>query len=347
MLNPIKRVLLTGGAGFIGHHLIESIFKNTNWEIVILDRLDVSGDLNRLPDMSMWEEEKHRVKFIWHDLKAALNESIMKRIGNINYVLHLAAGSHVDRSITHPMEFAMDNTIGTVNLLDAFKMHTDTNSNTDPFKFLYFSTDEVYGPAPGQSLYSEGDAHNPSNPYAAAKSAAESFCRSYRNTYTMPIIITNTMNVFGERQHPEKFIPSVIKNVMTGGQVIIHADSSKTIAGSRFYIHARNVSEAVLFILQKGEPFGHGTHASMGTYHIVGEKEVNNLELARFISEIVGKPLNYKMVDFHSSRPGHDLRYGMSGKKLTELGFDYPKTFEVTLTKTIQWYLDNQEWLNV
>ena len=343
MLNPTKRVLLTGGAGFIGHHLIESILKNTNWEIVILDRLDVSGDLNRLPDIEIWEQEKHRVKFIWHDLKAPLNESIMNRIGYVHYVLHLAAGSHVDRSITHPMEFAMDNTIGTVNLLDAFK----PNNNQDAPIFLYFSTDEVYGPAPGTSLYSEGDAHNPSNPYAAAKSAAEAFCRSYRNTYKMPIIITNTMNVFGERQHPEKFIPSVIKNVMTGGQVIIHADSSKTIAGSRFYIHARNVSEAVLFILQKGSPFGHGNHAAMGTYHIVGEKEVNNLELARFIAKVVGKPLNYKMVDFHTSRPGHDLRYGMSGKKLTELGFDYPKTFEVSLTKTIQWYLDNQEWLNV
>ncbi len=344
MPNP-KRVLLTGGAGFIGHHLIESILKNTNWEIVILDRLDVSGNLNRLPDLQIWPEEKHRVKFVWHDLKAALNETIMQRIGDVNYVLHLAAGSHVDRSITHPMEFAMDNTIGTVNLLDAFKMATDTNPETNPFKFLYFSTDEVYGPAPGTLVYSEGDAHNPSNPYAAAKSAAEAFCRAYRNTYKMPIIITNTMNVFGERQHPEKFIPSVIKNVMTGGQVIIHSDSSRTVAGSRFYIHARNVSEAILFVLENGEPFGHGKHAAMGTYHIVGEKEVNNLELAQFIANIVGKPLNYKMVDFHSQRPGHDLRYGMSGKKLKDLGFDYPKSFEDSLEKTIRWYLNRQDWL--
>jgi len=342
MPDPYK-VLLTGGAGFIGHHLIESILKNTNWEIVILDRLDVSGNLNRLPDLDIWNEEKHRVKFVWHDLKAALNDTIMSRIGDINFVLHLAAGSHVDRSITHPMEFAMDNTIGTVNLLDAFRLIHKTYP--DPFKFLYFSTDEVYGPAPGQSVYTEGDAHNPSNPYAAGKSAAEAFCRSYRNTYKMPIIITNTMNVFGERQHPEKFIPSVIKNVMTGGQVTIHADSSKTIAGSRFYIHARNVSEAVLFVLSHGDPFGHGEHAAMGTYHIVGEKEVNNLQLARFIANVVGKPLNYKMVDFHSSRPGHDLRYGMSGKKLKDLGFDYPKSFEASLEKTIKWYLERQDWL--
>ena len=345
MSNP-KRVLLTGGAGFIGHHLIESIFKNTNWEIVILDRLDVSGNLNRLPDMSMWEEEKYRVKFILHDVKAALNESILNRIGDIDYILHLAAGSHVDRSITHPMEFAMDNTIGTVNLLDYARDAWSGLPIDCGKKFLYFSTDEVYGPAPGQSVYSEGDAHNPSNPYAAAKSAAEAFCRSYRNTYKLPIVITNTMNVFGERQHPEKFIPSVIKNVMTGGQVTIHSDSSRTIAGSRFYIHARNVSEAVLFVLEKGLPFSHGEHAAMGTYHIVGEQEVNNLQLAQFIARVVGKPLNYKMVDFHSSRPGHDLRYGMSGKKLKDLGFDYPKSFEDSLEKTIRWYLARQEWLN-
>jgi len=344
------RVLLTGGAGFIGHHLIEAILKNTNWDIVSLDRLDTSGNLNRLTDISVWEEERGRVKIVWHDLKAPLNDFIKKQIGEIDYVLHLAAGSHVDRSIENPMEFAMDNVIGTVNLLDyvrdTWSGQSLANADNSRYKkFIYFSTDEVYGPAPGELLYSEGDRHNPTNPYSASKSAAEAFCRSYRNTYNLPVIITNTMNVFGERQHTEKYVPSTIRKVMKGETVNVHSDATKTKAGTRFYIHARNVAEAVLFILREGNAYDDQKAAGMGTYHIVGDKEVDNLELAKFIARVVGRDLNYKMVDFHSSRPGHDLRYGMSGNKLKELGFTYSKTFEESLTKTINWYMTHQDWL--
>jgi len=332
-----KKILITGGQGFIGHHVVEGILKDTDWEIVILDRLDTSGNPNRLADISIWEKEKRRVTLVWWDLKSVLNDFVIKKIGKVDYILHLAAATHVDRSIEYPMEFVMDNVVATANLLDYCRENPCK-------KFVYFSTDEVYGPAPRGVAYKEGDRHYPTNPYSATKSGAESLCRAYSNTYKMPIIITNTMNVFGERQHPEKYIPLVINKVLEDEVVTVHSNPAKTKLGSRFYIHARNVAKAILFILEKGKPFGDGEAARMGTYHIVGEKEVDNLELAKFIAKVIGKTLKYELVDFHSSRPGHDLRYGMSGEKLYDLGFRFPKTFEESLEKTIRWYLRHPEW---
>lgn len=147
----------------------------------------------------------------------------------------------------------------------------------------------------------------------------------------------NVMNAFGERQHVEKFIPMTIKNILHGNKVLIHSYPNKERAGSRFYIHARNIAEAVLFLTKKGE---------LGEkYNIVGEKEVDNLELAQFIANVVGKPLNYEMVDFHSKRPGHDLRYSLCGEKMNSIGWQIPVGFEEALTKTIEWTLENQRWL--
>jgi dTDP-glucose 4,6-dehydratase len=145
------------------------------------------------------------------------------------------------------------------------------------------------------------------------------------------------MNVFGERQHPEKYIPMCIKKIMDGEEITVHADSTRTISGTRYWVHARNVCEALLFINKRGE---------LGEkYNIVGEKEVSNLDMAKFISQRMGKKLKYKMVDFHSSRPGHDLRYGLDGAKLKNMGFEYPKTFEESLSKSIDWYLKHPNWL--
>jgi dTDP-glucose 4,6-dehydratase len=148
------------------------------------------------------------------------------------------------------------------------------------------------------------------------------------------------MNAFGERQHPEKFIPSVIRKILRNEKVIIHANPERTKAGSRFYIHCRNIAGALLFLIQRMDPVG-----VRDKYNIVGEKEVDNLDMAKFIAEVIGKPLDYEMVDFHSSRPGHDLRYALSGKKMNGLGWKIPKTFEQSLEKTIKWYLENPKWL--
>jgi len=325
-----KKLLLTGSAGFVGSHIVEGILKNTDWEIVGLDRLDACADLGRLLDIGIWEKEKHRVKFVWWDLKSSINDQIKKEIGDVNYIWHLAASSHVDRSIADPMSFAMDNVIGTINLLLYAK-------EVNPEKIIYFSTDEVFGPIEEGKLFKEWDRYRSSNPYAASKAGGEEMAYSFYNTYKLPIIITHTMNIFGEKQHQEKFIPMVIKKVLKGETVTIHADETKTISGSRSWIHARNVCKALQFLNEKGQ---------IGDkYNITGEKEISNLSMARFIANVLDRPLKYEMVDFHSPRPGHDLRYGLDGSKLKSMGFEYPKNFEDSLTKTIKWYLEHQKWL--
>jgi dTDP-glucose 4,6-dehydratase len=329
--NKQMKLLLTGGMGFIGSHIVENILKNTDWEIIILERLDISGNPNRLTDIDIWEQEKHRVKFIWWDLKSELNDSIIKEIEDVRYIWHLAASSHVDRSIEDPMSFVMDNVVGTCNLLN-FARKIQHNIE----QIIYFGTDEVFGPAPKGTDYKEWDRYRSSNPYAATKAGAEELCMAFENTYKLPIVITHSMNIIGERQHPEKFIPMTIKNILKGDKVIIHGDKTKTKSGSRKWIHARNVCEALLFLTENGK--------SGDKYNIVGE-EMSNLEIAEFISETLDKPLNYEMVDFHSSRPGHDLRYSLDGSKLREMGFEYPKNLKDSLKKTILWYSNRQDWL--
>jgi dTDP-glucose 4,6-dehydratase len=330
MLYSKDTVLLTGGAGFIGHHVVDHIFKHTDWNIVFLDRLDCSGNLNRITDLQTWSAHKSRCRFVYHDLKAPLNSQLIKQIGDVDYIFHLAAATHVDRSIEDPMSFVMDNIVGTVNLLDYARI-------VKPKQFIYFSTDEVFGPAPGTTAYKEEDRYDARNPYAATKAGAEQMCISYHNTFKVPVRITRCMNVFGARQHPEKFIPNTIKKVRDGETVVIHSDPTKTVPGSRFYIHASNVADAVLFVAQNG--------TNGEKYNIVGEKEVNNLELARAIANIQGAPLKYEMMDFHSARPGHDLRYGMSGEKLAKMGWVPPATFEQGLEETVRWTLAHTRWL--
>ena len=325
------KILITGGAGFIGHHLVEGILKETDWEIVILDRLDVSGSLERLRDISIWEKEKHRVKFIWWDLKAPINQITANQIGKVDYIWHLAASSHVDRSIQDPLSFVMDNVVGTCNILNFAREIKGLK------QFIYFSTDEVFGPAPEGVLYKEWDRYKSGNPYAATKAGAEELCIAFENTYKLPIIVTHTMNCIGERQHPEKFIPLCIRKILSGETVTVHSDKTKTKSGTRFYIHARNICKALLFLTKKGQ--------TGEKYNLVGEKEVSNLDLAKLIAKVIGKELKYEMVDFHSSRPGHDLRYALDGTKLKELGFEYPKTFEESLAKTVKWTLEHKEWL--
>ena len=220
-----KTILITGGAGFIGHHFVQYVLKNTDYNLVSLDRLDYSGNLNRLHEVieSVDNLNKKRIKIVYHDLKASINTQLDKSIGwhNINYIVHMAAGSHVDRSIEHPMEFVMDNVLGTVNLLEYARKLPNLE------KFVYFSTYEVFGPAPIGVKYSEYDRYNSTNPYSASKAAGEESCVAFENTYKMPIYITHTMNVFGERQHPEKFIPICISKIRAGDTVLIHSDPTK------------------------------------------------------------------------------------------------------------------------
>lgn len=339
-----KNILVTGGAGFIAHHLVDKILSETDWNIVTLDRLDYSGNLNRLNEVvqSYPKQEQKRVKVVHHDLKAELNPQIRSMIGKVDLIAHLAAGSHVDRSIDYPMEFVLDNVVGTVNLMDYAR-------NLDGLElFAYFSTDEVFGPAPEGVKYKENDRYNSTNPYSASKAAAEELVVAYENTYKLPAIITHTMNVFGERQHPEKYIPLCIKRTRDGEKITVHSNPEKTKAGSRHYIHARDVADALMFLYNydlSKLPVDYGG-AKCQKFNIVGATEMDNLELAQFIADVQGKSLNYEMVDFHSSRPGHDLRYALDGTKMKDMGWE-PQPVKERLTETVKWTLDNSRWLTI
>ena len=325
------KILITGGCGFIGHHFVEHIFKNTDWEIIVIDRLSyASNGFERLRDTDTLNTP--RVKVFTCDLILPISEGLIKEIGDIDYIVHMAAETHVDNSIKNPQLFLDNNIKSTFNLLEYSRNHLP-NLKT----FFYFSTDEVFGPALGDTLYKEWDRHNPTNPYSASKSAAEQICIAYENTYKTPLMIVNVMNAFGERQHVEKFIPLCIKKLLDGDKIYIHSYPDKKKSGTRFYIHGRNIAEAVLFLIKNGK---------IGEkYNISGEKEVSNLEMAQLIAKFMNKELDYEMVDFHSDRPGHDLRYGLDGNKLFNMGFKLPLNFEESLRKTVEWTLENKKWL--
>ncbi|NBV76657.1 NAD-dependent epimerase/dehydratase family protein [bacterium] len=331
----VEKLLITGGAGFIGHHIVQYFLEETNWDIVILDRLDVSGTLNRLTDLPNWEAQKSRVKFVYHDFRAPLNEYVTTRLGEVNYILHLAASTHVDRSISDPMLFVEDNVVGTTNMLQ----YARTLKNLKAF--INFSTDEVFGPAPVGVSHKEDAPYIPSNPYSASKAGAASMGIAFFITYGVPVITTYTMNNFGERQHPEKLIPRTIRSVIKGETMPIFAElNSKGKlqgVGSRFWLHARNTASAVHFLLQKGK--------AGEAYNIIGFDELTNLEIAQKVAQFVGKPLKYKFVDFHKMRPGHDRRYALDGTKLKELGWKPLVDFETSLKQTIDFALEHPEWI--
>jgi len=326
-----KTILITGGCGFIGHHFVEHVYINTDWNIIIIDKLSyASNGFERLRDTGCLNDD--RVKVFTNDLINPIPEGIQKEIGkNVKYIVHMAAETHVDNSIKDPKLFLDNNINSTLNLLE----YSRTLPNLEIF--FYFSTDEVFGPALNDTLFKEWDRHKPTNPYSASKSAAEQICIAYENTYKTPLMIVNVMNAFGERQHVEKFIPLCIKKIMNNETIEIHSYPDKKRSGTRFYIHGRNIAAAVLFLINKG---------SIGEkYNIAGEKEVSNLEMAQLIAGYMKKELQYKMIDFHSDRPGHDLRYGLDGNKLFSMGFSLPLNFEESLRKTVEWTLENKKWL--
>ena len=343
----MKKVLLTGGAGFIAHHVIRHFLKNTDWEIVSLDRLDYSGNLNRIADMMTEFEPKDqkRVRIVFHDLRAEINKMLSADLGQFDYILHLAASSHVDRSIDNPMEFVLDNVVATCNILNFARYQNNLE------RFIYFSTDEVFGTAPKGVNYKERDRYNSTNPYSATKAGGEELSVAFENSYHMPIYITHTMNVFGERQHPEKYIPMTIRNVRDDKLVTVHSDETRTIPGSRHYIHASDVADGCLFLLNNPNkvqelPNDFG-EAKCPKFNLVGPVEWNNLELAQKIAEAQNKELKYRLVDFHSSRPGHDLRYALDGSLMKQIGWAPKVSPDERISQVVKWTLANERWLNL
>ena len=339
-----KHVLLTGGVGFIGGHTVEHILKTTDWTITVIDRLSYAGNQNRLTNMDCWEKEKGRVRFVYHDFRSPFDGQVLQMVSNPwpDYVVHMGAESHVDRSITNPMPFVTSNVVGTVNMLNLARVIT-------PRKFIYVSTDEVYGAArkvvtedsEGNEvelieLHKEGDPYNPSNPYSASKASGESFCMAYHKTYNLPIIITNTMNNFGERQDAEKFVPKVIKELITQHPVTIHCkiiDEKVVDVSSRCWLHARNHASGLLFLLENG--------VDGERYNIVGVHRTVE-QVVDFIANVMQvEPIKH-FEDFHSFRPGHDMHYGLDGSKLAAMGWKPELTYEKSMEKTVRWTVDNR-----
>jgi dTDP-glucose 4,6-dehydratase len=328
------KVLITGGNGFIGHHVIEHILRTTDWKIAVMDKLTyASYGYDRLKEIGAFSNT--RVQHFVYDFTKPIEACLFRELIDVTHIIHLGAETHVDRSISDPELFVSSNVFGTMNILQYARKLPKLE------KMVYFSTDEVFGPADIDRVpngFKEWNRYNSTNPYSASKAAGEELALAWANTYKVPVFITHTMNVFGERQHPEKFIPKTISAVVKREKVLIHSDPTRTVSGSRFWIHARNVAAALMFLLENARP--------RDKYNIVGEKEITNLELAQMVANSIGAPLDFEMVDFHSSRPGHDLRYGLDGTKLKSMGFKFPRSFTESLKKTIQWTLDNQKWLN-
>lgn len=329
-----KRVLITGACGFLGHHLVEHIMKTTDWDIVVLDRLNyASKGYDRLRGVEAYNHKK--VKLLAVDLSKKFPEGVKREIGEVDYIYHLAAETHVQRSIEDPEPFVMANVVGTFWLLEFARELKNLK------KFIYFSTDEVFGDAPIGVKYKENDRYNSRNPYAATKAGGEELAMAYANTYKLPIIATHCMNIFGERQHPEKFVPICINKILKGETVKIHIDPKTKKPGSRHWIHARNVSASILFLTDKSK--------DGEKYNIVPKTELNNLEVAQLVAKVMGKELKYELEDFHSTRPGHDPRYSLDGTKMEEMGWMLPVPFSNSFEKMVKWCIDdkNKSWLEV
>ena len=330
-----KTLLITGIAGFVGHHLLEGVLKQTDWNVVGLDALTYAGNLNRITDIDVWEKERERIKFVWHDLKAPLSETIHKMIGDVDYIWHLAAESHVDRSLEDSTPFVLANVLGTANLLEYAK-HYQPNLK----RYVQFSTDEVYGAAPEGVFYKEWDRLKPSNPYSGAKAGGDMMAYSFAHSFKMPIIIVRSMNIFGERQHPEKFIPKTVKAILDNKKVLIHGFPGRI--SSRCWIHARTIADTLIFLMDKSEP--------EEIYNIEGE-ERDVLSLANRMSRIIkGRDLKEKEIEYidqHTARPGHDLRYALDGTKLKKMGWQPKFTLEESFDKMIKWMVEHKRWLDL
>jgi len=330
-------ILITGIAGFYGHQFAKYVLKNKpDWNVVGIDRIDFAGNLNRLTYLKEWNEaaKEGRANFIWHDLKSPINPFLEKQIGPIDAIFHIAASSHVNRSIEDPISYVLDNVLGTGHILEYARKHKEL------LFFNYFSTDEVFGPIPQEGyLFDEWDRYKAGNPYAATKAGGEELALCYQNTYGVPVVVTHCMNIVGERQHPEKYLPRILRAIIKGDVLTIHTDDTGKVPSKRHYIYVDNVSDALLFLFEKGAPGD--------KYNIKGTIELDNLEFAKLVEELYGKKskIKYKLAKASVDRPGHDWAYGLSGNKMAALGWEAKTDFKEDLKKIINWYKENQNWL--
>lgn len=343
-------ILLTGAGGFVGHHTLAHLLKTTDWTFVATDSFRHFGTSARI--RAVFDElpsERSRVRVITHDLTSPIDHITASEFGDINVIINMASESHVDRSIATPRPFFENNTALALTMLEYAR--TLPNLKT----FIQIGTDEVYGPAPIGKNHPEWSPQIPSNPYSASKCAQEALAISYWRTFDIPVILTNTMNIIGERQDVEKFVPLILNYLGKSEPVPVHALHTDTgwKAGSRFYLHARNQADALRFLIEKFITVPHkytDGFEKPERFNVRGEREVSNDEMVLLIAKLLGlsKPIeelvNYMSVE--GIRPGHDLRYALDGSRLTNLGWRPPVPFEESLERTVKWTIKNPMWIS-
>ena len=329
-------ILVTGGAGFIGSHVVRLfVNKYPHYHIINLDKLTYAGNLNNLRDV----ENNENYTFVKGDIVDSVFINQLFEQYQFDGVVHLAAESHVDRSITNPTEFVMTNVVGTVNLLNAAKNLWSTNENKN--LFYHVSTDEVYGSLGETGFFTESTAYDPHSPYSASKASSDHFVRAYHDTYKMPVMISNCSNNYGSYHFPEKLIPLSINNIKNNKPIPIYGKGENV----RDWLFVEDHARAIDTIFHNGK---------IGdTYNIGGHNEWTNIDLIHLLCKIMDKKLNRtqgdsaKLITYVKDRAGHDLRYAIDSSKLqNELGWTPSLQFEEGLEKTVDWYLANEEWLD-
>jgi dTDP-glucose 4,6-dehydratase len=339
------KIMLTGAGGFVGAHVLRHLLMNTDYEIVCPVSFRHRGLPERIESSICTDPEwVSRVKIVHWDMSAPASRITLRELEGCAAILNVASESHVDRSMKDPVGFTENNVSLMLNVLEVAR-------TIRPSIVLQMSTDEVYGPAYGDHRHKEWETVAPSNPYSASKAAQEAICFAYWRTYGVPVVITNTMNIIGEMQDPEKFVPMIIRNVLRDEPVTVHVSPDGT-AGSRFYLHARNLADAWAWLVKEHTSalsWPVPTYAAGASrpdrYNIVGEREVYNDELVHMIAGFLDREPKIERVNFHESRPGHDLRYALDGGKLARLGWRAPVSLEESLRKTVEWTLAHPEWL--
>lgn len=330
----IQKILITGGAGFIGSHVVRRFLKEGNYEVYNLDKLTYAGNLENLKDIE-GNEKYHFIKGDICDFN--LVKSLFEQY-DFDGIIHLAAESHVDRSITNPLEFIQTNVIGTVSLLNAAKDHWGSEK---PGRFYHVSTDEVYGSLGDTGFFTESTSYDPKSPYSASKASSDHFVRAYGNTYGLPYVISNCSNNYGPNHFPEKLIPLMINNIRNKKPLPVYGKGENI----RDWLYVEDHASAIQAIYEKGK--------NGETYNIGGFNEWKNIDLVHLLCDIMDEKMgndlgtSRELITFVKDRAGHDLRYAIDASKLNnELGWEPSLQFEEGLRKTVDWFFDNEQWLN-